>query len=818
MNYSLAELTDITGGELLSTLDPKTKIQELVFDSRKITRSEGTAFIAIEARRDGHDFISHAYERGCRSFIVSKEVDLGSYANASFLVVPNTVLALQKISIYHRCKYDLKVIGITGSNGKTIVKEWLSLLLSSQYKVAKNPKGWNSLIGVPLSLLKITDEHNLAVIETGISQRGEMQVMADMCQPTLGLITNIGDAHASGFSSRNEKLAEKLLLFESCDTIFYCKDHVMVASMIEEKYQGKRLISWSTTNESTYTYHLNSGVGKSSISLNQQGTHIATFYTKIRGSLYMENLLHCITVATHLGWTSNQIQQQLPLLKPIPYRSQILTGKNDSLIIDDSYSFDVEAMRSALGVLEENAGGRKKVGIFSDVSQHSDKDVFYKEIGAILANTSLSEVLHVGQDIELPKYLSKSVNYHNFPSLLALQKHLIQTKYENTAFLLKGARHFALEKLTRLLADRTHTSVLEINLESISHNIGVYSSLLQPNTKIMAIIKAGAYGSGSTELARHLEKQGIYGVAVATIDEGVALRKDGIRLPILILNPVPDGFHLMSEYQLEPEIYSVAILEQLLPFANGDAPIKIHIKIDTGMNRFGFERPEFQSLVEMLGQGNIEVHSIFSHLSASGDASKHAFTERQLSIFEEWSSQLIDMLPNTPLRHILNTNGILYYTDHQYEMVRMGLGMYGVTLDKKIGNQLKKAHRLTTVIAQLKEVKKGETVGYGAQHFLDDDKVIAHVPIGYADGIMRSMSHGRVSFYINGHLCPTIGYVCMDILMLDVTGHTEVEIGDVVEIFGDNVSIYDLSLKCETIPYEILTKISQRVKRVYIQD
>lgn len=808
--YKITQLLgNITYLEALLSADDATII-DLVYDTRKVYNGGNALFFALINQRDGHDYIEEAYAKGVRNFVVSKkELQIKAYSDCNFIWVGDTLKAMQEIAAFHRDQFSYPIIGITGSNGKTIVKEWLYQLLSPEYNCYQSPKSYNSQFGVALSLWQLSRDYDLAIIEAGISKVGEMDNLAKMIKPTVGVLTSLGTAHREGFSSKGEKASEKWKLFDSAARI------IAPASAINNSITiDNRVVLWGCSSDLF--------IDLTEVSIRLKETYVffifnfAKFVIKLPfvDQASIDNVLTCITVMFALGYSGDTIAERIIKLKPLEMRLQLKRGKDNCSIIDDSYSNDLASLQIALDFLNQQNQHQKKVLILSDFEGEEWTNKFEIRLLRLFANVDLAELHLIG-----PNYaaLSDKLPKASFYSTTAdFNSSLATFNLHNSTILIKGARKYQLEKIVSRLVEQSHETVLEINLKAIEHNIQQYRSRLQPGVKMMAMVKAFSYGSGSFEVANVLQFNKIDYLTVAFVDEGVALRKAGISLPIMVLSPHESTFDDLVAYDLEPEIYSLRILNNFSNFLNdkGLNRYPIHVKLDTGMHRLGFMPDEVADLLVLLQQiDTVKVASVFSHLVGAGDAELLDFTIRQINIFLRYSSSLEQALGYSVLKHICNTSGIVHHPEAHLDMVRLGIGLYGFDMAPK-DLYLEEVSQLKTTITQIKYLAKEETVGYDRKGILYRDSAIATVKIGYADGYNRRFGNGVGKMIINGNLVPTIGNICMDMCMLDITGIDARE-GDEVKVFPD---VAVAAKEIGTIPYELLTGISSRVKRVYFYE
>ncbi|MBP8067419.1 MAG: bifunctional UDP-N-acetylmuramoyl-tripeptide:D-alanyl-D-alanine ligase/alanine racemase, partial [Pedobacter sp.] len=753
---------------------PDTVIRKLLTDSRTVVDPDGSLFFAIAAQRNGHDFIAKAYESGIRNFVISESIGAENFKDANFLRVENTLKALQKLATYNRKRYDLPVIGITGSNGKTIVKEWLFQLLNPNYHIVSSPKSFNSQLGVPLSVWQISDEDNLGIFEAGISKADEMSTLAEIIRPTIGILTNLGEAHAEGFNSKEDKLTEKLKLFANVELLIYSPDYTQGVQL-----PGRNKFSWSTKLPANLK--VNSIVAKEETTVLQ-----AIFNQKViecevpfKDKASVENCIICWATLLALGYSSEMAELGLRKLTRVSMRLALINGIENCSIIDDSYSADSSSLAIALDFLNLQNQHPKKTLILSDLYETGKKDEeLYTEIAALLEQKKVDRLIGIGA-----KLLSMK-------SLFSLEASFYQTTqdfisdfptihFANETILVKGARRFEFERITKVLTLKIHDTILEVNLNALAGNLQFYRNKLGKGVKIMAMVKAFSYGSGSFEIANLLQYQKVDYLAVAYADEGIALRKAGITLPIMVMSPEPSAFEAIIKYKLEPEIYSLSILKSFINFLpSNDNDFKIHIKLDTGMHRLGFEKEDLPQLFELLVKTNkLKVETIFTHLVGSEHLKHDDFTNFQIAEFSSLYDEITKQLEYFPLRHVLNTSGISRWPQAQLDMVRIGIGLYGFDAALIDNKGLQTVAVLKTTVTQVKNIKPRETVGYGRLGILPNGGKIATVKIGYADGYSRKFGNGVGKMLINGKMAPTIGAICMDMCMLDVSD-LDIKTGD----------------------------------------
>ena len=816
---TLEELLKIVSGTLVQN-GPAIPIQHISTDSRKILSGRGTLFIALEGSKyDGHEFVTAVYQAGVRHFILKEgRLPKTELPEANMLLVSDPIAALQSLGQWNRALFSGPVVGITGSNGKTIVKEWLGQVLGMIHSVAKSPKSYNSQIGVPLSIFGIDVYHKVAILEAGISQPGEMEKLERMIAPSIGIFTNLGTAHDEGFDSKDKKLEEKLKLFRQSQLIIYRKDQADVATKIEETFPEERLVSWSSQPGAQYTLSVKKEADHTKVVLMQPDLSIYTFQTGFTDEASLENLRHVIAGALTLGMSVRDIQQAIGGLKPIGMRLSVKQGLYNSTLIDDTYNNDVAGLEVALEFLQHQRPKRRKVLILSALPQAGDNARVYEQVSRLIQHYRIDQIYGVGKDIQhLQKYFRD--NFLHFEDTKSLIQALSPADLSDDLVLIKGARKYEFEGVVNHLQERIHGTTLEINLNALAHNYNFYKSKLQPQTKIMAMVKAFAYGGGSVEIANQLQQLKADYLAVAYTDEGVHLRNNGIHLPIMVLNPDPQGFNNLLKYQLEPVVYSLAFFELIGKFCQSHgAHLNIHLDLDTGMRRLGFEKEDMEALGGLIVKHKLlTIRSLYTHLVGADDAAHEEFTLAQLASFKKMSSAIKSFLDYPVLCHALNSAGILRYPEHQMDMVRLGIGLYGIEVTGLHEKSLRPISTLKTTISQIKTLSKGETIGYGRKGKMMNDGKIATIPIGYADGYDRRFSNGVGHVLIHGQKCKVIGNVCMDMSMVDVTG-IDARVGDEVIVYGAKPSVVELAEAIGTIPYDLLTSISGRVKRVYYMD
>lgn len=821
-DYLFSEIAALTGGSLSGSFADEL-IEEILTDSRKLSTPQHTLFFALVSRRnDGHQFIADLYKRGVRYFLVSS-LPSQTFEGAGFILVDDTLKALQDLAAYHRAVFSLPVIGITGSNGKTIVKEWLWQLLSPEKTIVRSPRSYNSQIGVPLSVWQIRSIHNLAIFEAGISQPAEMGNLARIIKPDIGILTNIGHAHDQFFNSLQQKLEEKLLLFQEIGTLIYCSDDQLVDSIISGmENRATKLFDWGfREGNKLQITEVKTSAGRTQISAIYEGRIIA-IEIPFTDAASVENSIHCWCVMLLLGYGKAVTQERMQQLHSVEMRLQMNAGINGCSVINDAYSFDPDSLQIALDFMMQQNQHDAKCLILSDM-RHGDlnEQLLYRKIAGMVNAKNISRMIGIGESISKygDLFHAKAVFYKDTGSFLRQFK---SADFSNESILIKGARDFVFERITNLLIQKSHETILEVNLDALVHNLNYYRSRLQHGTRLMAMVKAFSYGSGSYEIANTLQFHRADYLAVAYADEGVELRKAGISLPIMVMNPEESGMGAILTHALEPEIYNFRTLQMLISaikrFKVGAEPVKIHLKFDTGMHRLGFAADKLPELIATLhSHPEIKVESVFSHLVGSDSKDFDDYTQQQISDFVRIAKELRKALGYNFMRHILNSAGILRFPEAQFEMVRLGISLYGISSDEKEQSQLETVTSLKTSISQITHVSKNESVGYNRSWTAKRDSVIATIPIGYADGLNRRLGNGTGHFLVNGNIVPVAGNVCMDMTMLDITGIDAKE-GDDVLVFGRELPISRLADEMGTIPYEILTGISSRVKRAYFKE
>lgn len=821
MRMSIETIVNLLNAKWIGNRE--AEIDWILTDSRSLCFAEETLFFALKTKRnDGHKYIPDLYERGVRNFVVSEVPEnLDEFEDANFLKVPIPLKALQRLVEKYRLQFDVPVIGITGSNGKTIVKEWLYQLLSPERIITRSPRSYNSQIGVPLSVWLMNEKTELGVFEAGISEMGEMEALQSIIRPSIGVLTNIGGAHQENFYSTSEKCMEKLQLFKDCDVVVYDADDEQISGCVEKMLFGAREIAWSKKDNERPLYIESVKKEAYSTTVHYRYLGMPNEYTiPFIDDASVENSLHCLAVALYLMLPAEKIAERMALLEPIAMRLEVKEGKNGCVLINDSYNSDLASLDIALDFMSRRSEdkGRKRTLILSDILETGQTPkLLYRQVAELVQSRGVDKIIGVGEEIcstafrfEMEKYFFRTTEELLASDLLA--------SLRNEVVLIKGSRSFHFDEISDYLELKVHETILEINLNALVDNLNYYRSKLQPETKMVCMVKASAYGAGSYEVAKTLQDCRVDYLAVAVADEGSDLRKAGITSSIIIMNPELTAFKTMFAYKLEPEVYSFNLLKELIKAAEkeGVTNFPIHIKLDTGMHRLGFAPEDILELITRLKrQTSVIPRSVFSHLVGSDSVQFDSFTRKQIETFEKASEELQAAFPHKILRHICNTAGIGRYPGAQFDMVRLGLGLYGV--EPFTNTMLRNVSTLKTTILQIREVPQEDSVGYSRKGRLNRDSRIAAIPIGYADGLNRRLGNGNAYCLVNGQKAPYVGNICMDVCMIDVTD-IDCQEGDKVIIFGENLPVTVLADVLDTIPYEILTSVSNRVKRIYFQD
>jgi alanine racemase len=822
MSINLKSLIPVLNVEWIG-LNTDIFIDHVSIDSRSLQNGSQTLFFALSgANSDAHLYISELIQKGVQNFVVQYIPD-NYKGKANFLVVEDTLKALQAFAAYYRNLFDFPVIGLTGSNGKTIVKEWLNFLLSPDYNIIRSPKSYNSQVGVPLSVIAINEKHNLGIFEAGISTVNEMANLEKIIQPNIGVLTNIGSAHDEGFLNLEQKINEKLQLFKNSKVIVYQKNEIVdfcLNAFLDQNQVKERIVfSWSFTDKTADVFiSKKENTNEKTIIQYQYKNESFDLEIPFQDSASIENAISCLMVLLCFKYDPAIIQNRMQMLYPVEMRLEVKNGINNCSIIDDSYISDFQSLKIALDFLESQKKNASKTVILSDIFQSGfSNEELYSKVAQLITDNKINRVIGIGSTISSFKIkFSNAVMFENTADFIA---NFDSLNFANETILIKGARSFQFEEIVTLLEEKTHETILEINLDSISHNLNFFKAKVKPETKIMVMVKAFGYGNGGLEIAKLLEHHNVDYLGVAFADEGISLKNGGIKLPVMVLNPESTSFPSIIQYQLEPEIYSIKGLNAFLKIAHEkdlkDFPV--HIKLDTGMHRLGFEENTIDELIAALkGNTTVRIQSVLSHLATSDDMNHYEFVLSQIRLFEKLSSKLITELGINPIRHILNTSGISNFPDAQYNMVRLGIGLYGVSNDPAEQKYLENVGTLKSIISQIRTIPAGDSVGYGRRFMAAKQTKIATIPIGYADGISRLWGNEVGYVLIKNKKASIVGSICMDMLMVNVT-EIDCKEGDSVVIFGENPTVTEIADALKTIPYEILASISQRVKRVFFR-
>ncbi|WP_309608021.1 bifunctional UDP-N-acetylmuramoyl-tripeptide:D-alanyl-D-alanine ligase/alanine racemase [Flavobacterium sp.] len=814
MNLPIKNIISILNANFEGNSD-NAIFDNISIDSRSFQNNQKTLFFAlVGTNHDAHLYIEELILKGVKNFVVT-HVPEKLKDKANFIIVENTLVALQKFASYYRSLFHFPIIGITGSNGKTIVKEWLNFLLSPDYNIIRSPKSYNSQVGVPLSVISINENHNFGIFEAGISTINEMENLQEIIKPTIGILTNIGSAHDEGFADISQKIKEKLKLFSEVDVLILHKNKT-IEVFLDPKI---KTFTWSTTDKTAHVFFQKKTFNDYSVLNITHQNQCFKIKIPFIDEASVENSMHCILTMLYLNYDLNTIENRVSQLFPVEMRLKVKKGINNCTLIDDSYSSDFQSLKIALDFLENQKQHLKKTLILSDIFQSGlENDDLYSRVSQLIVSNKIGRVICIGETIS--KYKTKFPNATSFNLTEQFIEAFDTLEFANETILIKGSRHFEFEKIVSLLEEKTHETVLEINLNAISHNLNYYKSKLNPKTKLMVMVKAFGYGSGGFEIAKLLSHHKVDYLGVAFADEGIELRKQGIELPIMVLNPEMTSFQSIIQYKLEPEIYSIRGLKAFIKIAEQKQLISypIHIKLNTGMNRLGFDTemlPESISIVKK--NKTIEIKSILSHLASSDVAADKDFTLKQIHDFEKDANFITQNLGIHPILHISNTSGISNFPQAQFDMVRLGIGLYGISNNETETKNLETVGTLKSVISQIRNIDAGESVGYSRKFMAEKPTKVATIPIGYADGISRAWGNGLGYVLINNQKASIIGSICMDMLMVDVTKINCFE-GNEVILFGKNLSVSKIAQMTNTISYEILTSVSHRVKRVFYRE
>lgn len=822
MMYQIKEIAKVISARPAEWQDATVSL--LLTDSRRLSIPEESLFFALKTKtNDGHRYIKDLYSLKVRNFVVSDILpEYSAMPDANFLVVKDTLRALQRLVTYHRKRFNIPVIGITGSNGKTVVKEFLYQLLRSEFNIVRSPRSYNSQIGVPLSVWEMNERHTLGIFEAGISQPDEMEYLQPIISPTIGVITSIGEAHQENFISMGQKCREKLQLFVDSDAIIYNGDDTLIADSVEASCLSHKAIIWSRTDTEAplYIESIEKQADKTIIRCTLLGFE-RTYTIPFTDDASIENVIQCIAIMLYLKPTSVNDVEKFSRLEPVAMRLEVIEGINDCLLINDTYNSDINSLDIALDFQQSRKVGRemKTTLILSDILQSGTlPKSLYRKVSDLVSHRKVDRLIGIGKDLKEYEAFFPTKEKEFYTTTEEFLAQPLQQMFRNELILIKGSRRFHFERITERLVRKVHETTLEVNLDAIVHNFNFYRSRLNPETKMVCMVKASAYGAGSYELAKTLQEHRCDYLAVAVADEGEELRKAGITIPIMVMNPEFGSFNVLFENNLEPEVYSFRLLDAIIRETErrGITSYPIHIKVDTGMHRLGFQPGDMPAVYERLRQqSGVVARSVFSHLAGSDSSIFDDFTMEQIGKFQTAAKTLEEGLEYKVIKHILNTAGIERFPQYQMDMVRLGIGLYGVSASGLRG--LRNVSTLKTTILQIQDVPKGDSIGYGRRSYVDRDSRIAIIPIGYADGLDRHFSNREGIVLINGQRCPIIGNICMDACMVDVTD-IEAHEGDTVVIFGEGLEVNELSDRLHTIPYEILTSVSPRVKRVYYRE
>lgn len=820
MAYSIQTICSAVQGKFISQHNDD-RIENLVYDSRRILQPSSSLFFALKTKHnDGHKYLAGAYKKGIRNFIVSSQ-PAQQLEKSNVILVEDTLTALQELASFHRQHFSFPVIGITGSNGKTIVKEWLNHLLEEDYTIVRSPKSFNSQIGVPLSVWQMNEQHTLGIFEAGISSPGEMEQLEKMIQPTVGVLTNIGEAHSEGFLDNTHKLAEKLLLFKNCPVLIARNKDMGGRKELTEK--NTNLLTWGSAESNAFVLN--------STTKQKDKTEIVFTYQSQANNIIIpfiddasiENAITCCCVLLVLGYNTETIKKRMARLHAIDMRLQLKHSSNDCLVINDSYSADVTSLKIALDFLKQQSSGLKRTVILSEfVESGRNDEELYSEIAHLLKEYEIKKVVVIGERMidKIETKLHPAVSFQGYLSCDEFISEFRSSQFFQEAILIKGARKFEFERIAKLFEKKLHQTVLEINLNALAHNLKEYQKLLQPSTRVMAMVKAFSYGSGGAEIASVLQFHNVDYLGVAYADEGMELVRAGIGLPIMVMNAEESSFQSIVDYNLQPVIYSFDLLNKFEEYLKnqGIKSYPVHLEIETGMNRLGFSISQVEDMAKYIASSFFQIQSVFTHLAASEDPSQDNFTKEQANTFYK-AVEIIQRYISYPfLKHISNSAAIVRHPQLQMDMVRLGIGLYGIEIDSDELLELVPVATLRSTIAQIKHLKRGETVSYNRRGVVNRDSIIATVRIGYADGYSRQFGSGTGKMLVHGKIAPVIGTVCMDMTMVDVTDIQDVSEGDEVIIFGSELPVQHVARWINTIPYEIMTSVSQRVKRVYFHE
>ena len=823
MAYTIEKITTLIGARRMGSAE--ANICWILTDSRSLCFPETTLFFALRTERnDGHRYIPELYNRGVRNFVIDQDVDnLKDYSDANFLKVTNTLAALQRLAERHRDEFDIPVVGITGSNGKTMVKEWLYQLLSPQMNVTRSPRSYNSQIGVPLSVWLMNDHTQLALFEAGISEVGEMQSLQDIIQPTIGVLTSLGAPHQENFRSLEEKCMEKLQLFKHAKYVAYNSDDTIISRCMRRMGTTATRIAWSRENASEAFYIYNVSVDGNATKVEYRYNGVAsTYHLPFIDEASIECSFACAAIALHLGVAADVLDERMSHLEPVAMRLEVKEGVRGCTLINDSYNSDFNSLDIALDFMcrRPDHNGRRRTLILSDIYQSGEaQGLLYSKVSQLALNRGVQKFIGVGKALKDNSSEIRIPECYFFDDVASFTASEVFRDLHDELILVKGSRTFGFDYIAELLEQKVHETILEVNLNALVDNYNYYRSLMKPETKLVCMVKADAYGAGAVEVSKTLQDHRVDYLAVAVADEGVTLRKNGITCNIIIMNPEMTAFKTMFDYELEPEVYSFRMMDALIRAAEkeGITNYPVHIKLDTGMHRLGFDPlNDIDEVVDRLTHQNAIIpRSVFSHFVGSDSDEFDDFSASQFDKFQQAANKLQSAFSHKILRHIANSAGIEHFPERQLDMCRLGIGLYGV--NPRDNHLINNVSTLKTTILQMRAVPADETVGYSRKGKLSRDSVIAAIPIGYADGLDRHLGNGNGYCIVNGCKAPYVGNICMDVAMIDVTG-IDCKEGDMVEIFGNNLPVSVLSDALQTIPYEVLTSVSNRVKRIYLME
>ncbi|MEI7595332.1 MAG: bifunctional UDP-N-acetylmuramoyl-tripeptide:D-alanyl-D-alanine ligase/alanine racemase [Bacteroidota bacterium] len=825
LKYNFLNIAKIVKGKIISN-PLQIDINEIFIDSRNVGNISSSLFIAIDGKNhNGHNYINDLFEKGIKNFIISNEsFDISKYTDANFILVNNSINALQLLATFKRKQFTYPIVGITGSNGKTIVKEWLFQLLNQEKKVVRSPKSFNSQVGVPLSIWQMSADNDFGIFEAGISEPDEMDNLQHIINPTIGIFTNIGQAHDENFIHFHQKIGEKLKLFTKVEVLIYCTDYYDIRERVitTEILKNIKLFTWARKGNADVIVKSIQKNNKCSTIILEWDKNSDDFTIPFTDEASIENAMHCWMLMKYIGYDSKVIRERMLGLQSVAMRLELKEGINNCSVINDSYNSDLNSLGIAIDFLNQQKQHPNRTLILSDILQSGKgEDDLYEEVASLIANKGITKLIGIGKAISRQKNKFNIEKYF-YSSTNDFIDEFSSSMFFNETILLKGARIFEFEQISNLIQQKAHETVLEINLNAIVHNLNFYKSLIKPTTKIMAMVKAFSYGSGSYEIANILQYQRVDYLSVAYADEGAELRKAGITVPIMVMNPDEQSFDTILQYNLEPEIYSHRIFDLLINTINRkhkkiDKTVLIHLKLDTGMHRLGFEEIDLLDICNKINchKEIIKVQSVFTHLASADDKNDDVFTKHQISLFEKMSGIILDELQYTFMRHALNSAGIVRFPGAHFDMVRLGIGLYGVS--SEVQNELMNVSTLKTIISQIKILQSSETIGYNRKGLLNKESKIATINIGYADGLNRKLGNGVGKVLVNGQLAPFIGSICMDMCMIDITG-INAEEGDDVIIFGKEIPVSTIAEQIGTIHYEVFTSLSRRIKRIYYSE